>query len=160
VTSEIAGGECWWFWLTLSLALAIGWIQLFVVSPTDEAEGPMPLPASTPSRRLDAAVDRRPKPEALGAIFSEQARNVAAFGRKTSKLLNLSRCPALQLEEPLQDDRAGFGACAPVVPAQVPSRAREGPVGMGGPNPQRCFSRRARPGFERLDGYHAHKGSR
>ena len=80
----------------------------------------------------------------LGATFSEASANLAGFGPRTFELLNLSRGPALKLEEPLKDDRVALGPVRPwglCAGGSASGSFRvhgKGPPGMGGPNPQRA----------------------
>jgi hypothetical protein len=86
----------------------------------------------------------RPKPEAWPQPLPRQAPNLAGFGPRTFKLLNLSRCPALKPEEPLKDDRVAlgpvrlWGLCAGGSASGSFRVHGKGPPGMGGPNPQRA----------------------
>jgi hypothetical protein len=88
--------------------------------------------------------ESRAKPEAWAQPFPRQAPNLGGFGPRTFKLLNLSRCPALKLEEPLKDDRVAlgpvrlWGLCAGGSASGSFRVHGKGPPGMGGPNPQRA----------------------
>jgi hypothetical protein len=101
-----------------------------------------PFLAGSCAHGLDSG--SRLKPEAWAQPFPRQAPNLGGFGPRTFKLLNLSRCPALKLEEPLKDDRVAlgpvrlWGLCAGGSASGSFRVHGKGPPGMGGPNPQRA----------------------
>jgi hypothetical protein len=76
------------------------------------SERVVPLPRGVPARLLPAwwlDSGSRPKPDAWAQPFPRQAPNLAGSDQETFKLMNFSRRPALELEEPLQDDRVALG---------------------------------------------------
>ena len=86
----------------------------------------------------------RPKPGAWAQPFRGKRQTSQVSDEETSKLMNLSRCPALKLEEPLQDDRVAlgpvrlWGLCAGGSGSGSFREHGKGPPGMGGPNPHRA----------------------
>ena len=51
-------------------------------------------------------------------FFRGKRQTSEVSDQETSEFLNLSRRPTLNLEEPLKDDRGGFGACAALGPVR------------------------------------------